>query len=126
MIVDDHADVRYLVRAILEDSGADVAVVAEASGGEEALVAIDAADPDVVVLDAMMPIRDGFETALLIRSKRPEQAILLCSALVDDTVRERAREAGIAACLAKDALDAIGPTVLALAKGSDPLSQRQA
>jgi two-component system, chemotaxis family, chemotaxis protein CheY len=116
MIVDDQPDVRYLVRVILEDSGADVVVVAEASGGEEALMALDAANPDVVVLDAMMPIRDGFETAELIRSKRPGQAILLCSALVDEAVLERAREAGIAACLPKEALDALAPAVLDLAR----------
>jgi CheY-like chemotaxis protein len=116
MIVDDHADVRYLLRAILEDAAGEIVVAGEAPGGEEAVVAIDHIDPDVVVLDALMPGRDGFETAALIRARRPDQPILLCSAIVDDAIRERARTAGIAACLPKDAFDDIPATVVALAR----------
>jgi two-component system invasion response regulator UvrY len=115
MIVDDHADVRYLMRAVLEESGADLVVVAEAASGEEAMVLIGGVDPDVVLLDALMPVRDGFETAALIRETRPQQAILLCSALVDDEIRSRAAAVGIAACLPKDELEAIPPAVVALA-----------
>jgi CheY-like chemotaxis protein len=107
MIVDDHADVRYLIRAIVEDAGADVVVAGEADGARAALEAIDGVDPDVVVLDAMMPVVDGFEAAPMILERRPGQPILLCSALVDDAVRARAERAGIAACLSKDEFDAI-------------------
>jgi DNA-binding NarL/FixJ family response regulator len=116
MIVDDHADVRYLLRAILEEAPGDIVVAGEASGGEEAVISIERIDPDVVVLDALMPLRDGFETAELIRSRRPDQQILLCSAIVDDAMRERARAAGIAACLPKDALEEIPAAVVALAR----------
>jgi CheY-like chemotaxis protein len=115
MIVDDHSDVRYLLRAVLEESREDVVVVAEAASGEEAMTMIGGVDPDVVVLDALMPVRDGFETAALIRAARPEQPILLCSAVIDDAVRTRASAVGIAACLPKDALEDIPPTVATLA-----------
>jgi two-component system chemotaxis response regulator CheY len=118
MIVDDHADVRYLIRAIVEGAGAEFEVAGEASGADEALRDIDSVDPDVVVLDALMPIRDGFETAELILSRRPGQPILLCSAIVDEEVRERARAVGIAACLEKDAFDEIPAAARALADGA--------
>jgi len=107
MIVDDHADVRYLIRAIVEDAGGEVVVAGEADGARAALETIDGVDPDVVVLDAMMPVVDGFEAAPMILERRPGQPILLCSALVDDAVRARAERAGIAACLSKDEFDAI-------------------
>ena len=41
MIVDDHADVRFLLRAIVEDSGVDVVVAGEADGARAALESID-------------------------------------------------------------------------------------
>lgn len=118
LIVDDHADVRFLIRAIVEDSPLDVEVVAEADGAESALAQLDAALPDVVVLDALMPGRDGFELAPMILERRPGQPILLCSAIVDDVVRERAAAAGIAACVSKDDFEAIPGLVSALARGA--------
>ena len=117
MVVDDHADVRFLIRMIVEDAGAPLEVAGEAHGAEEALEHIDAVDPDVVVLDARMPGIDGFEAAPMILERRPGQPILLCSALVDDTVRARAERAGIAACLSKDELEAIPRVAQRLASG---------
>jgi DNA-binding NarL/FixJ family response regulator len=118
MIVDDHADVRYLIRAIVEDGSEDVAVAGEASGADQALAEIDDVDPDVVVLDALMPQRDGFETARAILARRPGQPILLCSAVVDAEIRERAAQAGIAACLSKDAFEEIPAAAVGLARDS--------
>jgi CheY-like chemotaxis protein len=117
MVVDDHADVRFLIRLIVEDAGPPLELAGEAAGAEEALGQIDDVDPDVVVLDALMPMIDGFEAAPMILERRPGQPILLCSAIVDDSVRERARQAGIAACLAKDAFDELPRVVLELARG---------
>ena len=53
LVVDDEPAVRDLLRMNLEMDGHRV--VAEASDGEQALEALQAADPDVVVLDMMMP-----------------------------------------------------------------------
>jgi CheY-like chemotaxis protein len=61
-----------------------------------------------------MPIRDGYETAELILARRPQQRILLCSAIVDDDVRERAAAVGISACLSKDEFEAIPAAAMAL------------
>jgi CheY-like chemotaxis protein len=63
LIVDDRADVRFLIRAIVADSGHAIEIVGEADGVDAALVQLEALEPDVVVLDARMPRVDGFEAA---------------------------------------------------------------
>jgi DNA-binding NarL/FixJ family response regulator len=119
MIVDDHADVRFLLRAIIDDSDEDVIVIGEADGVRAALESIDNLDPDVVVLDAVMPVVSGLEAAPMILARRPGQKILLCSALVDDDVREKAERAGIADCVSKDDMEDIPRIVLTLALARD-------
>ena len=115
MIVDDHESVRELLRAIVEDAPEDVVVSGEAAGAQAALEAIDRVDPDVVVLDAVMPVVGGLEAAPLILERRPGQKILLFSAVVDADVCDRAERAGIAVCLSKDDLEAIPRVAFALA-----------
>ena len=115
MIVDDHESVRELLRAIVEDSPEDVVVSGEADGAEAALEAIERVDPDVVVLDAKMPVVGGFEAAPLILERRPGQKILLCSAFVDAELCERAERVGIAVCLSKDDLEAVPRVAFELA-----------
>ena len=118
MIVDDHEDVRFLIRAIVDDAAEDVVVVGEADGVHSALESIDELDPDVVLLDAVMPLVSGFEAAPMILARRPAQKILLCSALVDEEVRERAEQAGVSDCVSKDDMEAIPRIALRL--GSSP------
>ena len=120
MVVDDHEDVRFLIRAIIEDADEDVDVVGEADGVRAALESIDALDPDVLVLDAVMPVVGGIEAAPMILARRPRQTILLCSALVDDEVRAKADQAGISECVSKDDMEAIPAIALTLARDSGP------
>ena len=115
MIVDDHESVRELLRAIVADAPEDVVVSGEADGAETALEAIDRIDPDVVVLDARMPVVGGLEAAPMILARRPGQKILLCSAVVDTETCDRAEEAGIAVCVSKDDLEAIPRVAFGLA-----------
>ena len=115
MIVDDHESVRELLRAIVADSPEDVVVSGEADGAEAALEAIERVDPDVVVLDAKMPVVGGFEAAPMILERRPGQKILLCSAVIDAEMCERAERVGIAACLSKDDLQAVPRVAFELA-----------
>jgi len=120
MIVDDHADVRYLIRAIVEDAerALDVVVAGEADGVRAALESIDQVDPDVVVLDALMPVVGGLEAAPMILARRPGQSILMCSAFVDDELREKAEAVGIAMCVSKDDLEAIPQLAAELARAT--------
>ena len=115
LIVDDHADVRFLIRTIVADAELPVEVVGEADGVKAALEQLAALAPDAVVLDARMPRVDGFEAAALLLERRPELPMLLCSAHVDDGVRRRAATAGIRVVLSKDQFEEIPRTLLDIA-----------
>jgi CheY-like chemotaxis protein len=115
LIVDDHADVRFLIRTIVADAGLPVEVVGEADGVDAALEQLDGLDPDAVVLDARMPRVDGFEAAERLLERRPDLPIVLCSAFDDDEVRRRAAAAGIRVVLSKDEFDEIPRTLVDLA-----------
>jgi CheY-like chemotaxis protein len=99
LVVDDTDHVRRMLGEMLELDGFDV--VGQAASGEEAQNIVEAADPDVVVMDYKMPVTDGLTAARGIREQRPEQAIVLYSAYLDEKVEAEAREAGIALCLGK-------------------------
>lgn len=71
LIVDDEADIRYLVKVNLELDGHHVDMAAD---GAEALAKIQADPPDLVVLDLMMPVVDGWEVLESIKSE-PEPEI---------------------------------------------------
>jgi DNA-binding NarL/FixJ family response regulator len=112
LIVDDHAGARFLIRAIVADAAVDVEVVGEADGAETALAQLEALAPDVVVLDTRMPRVDGFEAAPLLLERRPDLAVVMCSALVDDDVRARALAAGAVDVVSKDRIDELPGIVL--------------
>jgi two-component system response regulator ResD len=64
LIVDDEERMREMLRVILENRGFSIF---EASNGDEALRAFRAIQPDMVILDVMMPVLDGFEALSEIR-----------------------------------------------------------
>ena len=99
MVIDDTDHVRRMLRNMLELDGFQV--VAEASNGPDAVEAIDAADPDVVVVDYKMPEVDGLETASRIRERRPDQVLILYTAFVDPDIERRARDVGVSVVLGK-------------------------
>jgi two-component system response regulator RegX3 len=93
LIVDDEPDVLLTLRMILESEGFDAALAAD---GETALRRIDEEHPDLVVLDIMMPVLDGwFVLAELAgRSRRP--VVIVCSAKSSAADVARARDLGAA------------------------------
>ena len=80
-------------------SGFDI--VGQAASGTEAVEHIGDADPQVVVVDYKMPGLDGIETAREIRAHRPDQAIILYTAYLDDTLQREAAAAGVSLCVGK-------------------------
>ena len=93
LVVDDELRNRSLLRACLEDKST---VIAEASNGMEALELIDRQEPDLVLLDVMMPGLDGFETARRIKERAGEGflPVVLVTALVDRESRLKGLEMG--------------------------------
>ena len=111
LIVDDQDDIRLLVRMIVQAAGGGLFVKGQARSGQEALDSLDGVDPDVVLIDEMMPGLTGLETAVRIRERRPDQPIVLFSAHVDTALQRRAESVGIDACVEKGAVELL-PDVL--------------
>jgi len=76
LLADDHSIVRAGLRRIVEESD-DIEVVAEASDGREAVLAVRKACPDVAVIDISMPVLDGLEVITQLKSEHPEVPILV-------------------------------------------------
>ena len=96
LIVDDHADVRFLIRAIIADAdGGRGGRRRRPTGSRRRWPSSTRLAPDAVVLDARMPRVDGFEAAPLLHARRPGMTLVLCTGLVDDDVRRRADAGGL-------------------------------
>jgi CheY-like chemotaxis protein len=68
LVVDDEEDIRKLLVTLFEDAGYEVLT---ASNGKDALIIAKAEHPDLIFLDILMPILNGFETCAALR-KDPE------------------------------------------------------
>jgi predicted signal transduction protein with EAL and GGDEF domain/FixJ family two-component response regulator len=93
LLVDDDEVNLLLTAAALRERGFEVT---EASGGSEALGLLSARTPDVVVLDALMPGLDGFETCALLRATPGFESlpVLMLTGLDDEASINRAYQAG--------------------------------
>ena len=107
LVVDDEADMRVLVEAMIEQANEGLTVVGSATTGVEAIEQWRATDPDVILLDHMMPDMTGLEAAETILAEEPEQCIILFSAFLDAATHERASAMGIRECLPKKDLSRV-------------------
>jgi DNA-binding NarL/FixJ family response regulator len=101
LIADDHAVVRQGLRTFL-DLQDDIEVVAEAADGAEALVAAEQHQPDVVLVDLVMPNVDGIEAIRGLRERAPDARAIVLSSFIDDEKLFPAVRAGAAGYLLKD------------------------
>jgi len=105
LIADDHAIVREGVRALLAAAG-DFEVIAEASGGREAIALAVEHDPDVILMDIAMPDLGGLEATLEIRKRVPAARIIVLSQYDDAEYVKRFLKAGVAGYVLKKAAGA--------------------
>lgn len=91
LVADDDKNTRKYLRAVLE---ADGYTVSEAKNGEEALDVIDKEVIDLVVLDVMMPVMDGYEFTECLREANNELPILMISAKQMPEDKKRGFRAG--------------------------------
>lgn len=83
VLADDHAVVREGIRRFLERGG-EIAVVAEAGDGQQAVQAILDHQPDVAVIDLQMPGMTGLEVTRWVRANQRATGVLILSAYDDD------------------------------------------
>ncbi len=91
LVVDDEENIAYLVTSALRLAGMDVTA---AASGEEALAAAARTDPDVVVLDVMLPDLDGFEVLRRLRATGSTTPVLFLTARSDTADRVRGLTSG--------------------------------
>ncbi|HEY8599792.1 MAG TPA: response regulator transcription factor [Thermomicrobiales bacterium] len=101
MLVDDHAVVRQGLRTFL-DLQDDITVVGEAKDGVEALHVVQELEPDVVLMDLVMPRMDGIETVRRMKALRPHIQIIVLTSFGDDQKVFAAIRAGATGFLLKD------------------------
>src|SRR5687768_4093872 len=104
LLADDHALVRRGFRRLLEDDPS-IAVVGEASNGEEAIQMVRELAPRVVVMDAAMPGTGGLAATRAILAGTPDVRILMLSMHSEETLVRQAMDAGARGYVLKNALD---------------------
>jgi DNA-binding NarL/FixJ family response regulator len=110
LIVDDHAVVREGLRTFLELQDG-IEVVGEASDGTEALEQAEQLEPDVVLMDLVMPRLDGVGAMRQLRERSPQIRVIVLTSFLDDDRLLPAIQAGASGYLLKD----VEPTELAQA-----------
>lgn len=104
LIVDDHAVVRAGIRSLLAREP-DIEPVGEAGSVRDAVFESRRAEPDVIVLDVVMPDGNGLEAIPTLLHERPEVKILVLSMQDDPRYVRRAFEVGATGYLLKEAAD---------------------
>ena len=103
LICDDEQDIRLLYRSAFQQFGVDVVV---ARNGDECVQVAEDGHPDIVVLDLMMPIRDGFSTLAELHGRWPSTDVYIVSAFASPENFMRSRALGAKACY--DEIDFLG------------------
>lgn len=94
VIAEDHLLVRDGIRALLEKAG-NIEIVGEASNGQEAVILTRKLEPDVLIMDIMMPIMNGIQAAENIRDMDLPVHILLLSMYSDPGLVYQALQYGV-------------------------------
>jgi len=114
LIADDSAFMRNLLREILDD---DHEVVGEAENGVEAVERYHEVTPDLVMMDIVMPIRDGIDATETITNDDPGANVIMCTSVGQEEQMKAAIRAGADGYITKpfqkpnvlDAIDAVVP-----------------
>lgn len=128
LLVDDHTVVRRGLRLAfgLEP---DLEVVGEAENGKQAIEAVAALLPDVVVMDLLMPVMNGVDATREVRSRFPDVEVVALTSVLEDRMVVDVVEAGAAGYMLKESRpDDLFEAVRAAARGEvrlDPRAQQR-
>jgi DNA-binding NarL/FixJ family response regulator len=103
LLADDHPMLREGIAAVIQGES-DMAVVAEASNGREAVERYREFRPDVTLMDLLMPQMDGLAAVEAIRAEFPEARIVILTTYRGDVQALRALKAGAAGYLLKSTI----------------------
>jgi DNA-binding NarL/FixJ family response regulator len=117
LIVDNHGPVRALIRAVV---GALADTIVECSRGEDAVDAVAACHPDLVLMDIEMPGIDGIAATRAIRARFPAQRVAMLTQYDATDLRESAHAAGACAYLLKENLFDVRRLLVAPTDGGSP------
>jgi two-component system response regulator RegX3 len=99
LVVEDYPSLQYLYRAALEKEGYEVTV---AQNGEEALTNVHEHEPDLILLDLLMPIEGGLEFLRAFDAKKhPSVKIVVFSNMASNELYDEAKELGALQYLTK-------------------------
>ena len=101
LIADDHTIMRMGLSAILSAKD-DFEVVGEADSGTAAIRAAEELHPDVILMDILMPHKDGADATVEILAKHPDIKILVLTSAVSADAIARALKAGASGALLKN------------------------
>ncbi|WP_322489709.1 response regulator transcription factor [Chloroflexus sp.] len=101
LIVDDQPLIRTGIATLLARK-ADIEVVGQAGNGREALELVAALDPDIVLMDVMMPVMDGVEATRQLAARGPRPAVIMLTTFHDDERVLQSIAAGARGYLLKD------------------------
>ena len=102
LIADDHAIVRIGIGSLLA-AAKEFKVVGQAEDGQAAVARTVETEPDVVIMDLMMPLKDGVEATAEIHAARPEVRVLVLTSVGSSDAIVRAIRAGAAGAIMKSA-----------------------
>jgi len=92
LVVDDSSYMRTVIKDFVQKAGHDV--IGEAESGKEAVEKCKELKPDLVILDIVMPGMDGIATLNAIKESGIQTKVVMCSAMGQERLMNRAREAG--------------------------------
>lgn len=93
MVVDDSPFVSKQIKDIVEDNGYEV--TGYVKNGEEAIELYKELNPDIVILDIIMPGLNGLETAEILKKQDPDVKILMLSSLCDSGTMDEVKSIGV-------------------------------
>ena len=99
MIIDDAVFMRNILRAIITDKG--FTVVAEAASGIEAMKTLHDHNPDIVILDIILPDVNGLDLLDSILKVRPQAKVVICSSIGQEPIIKKALDHGAKAFIQK-------------------------
>lgn len=122
MIVDDHTVVRGGLKFFLLAFD-DMDLVAEASGGEEALRLCEQVQPNVILMDLVMPGMDGIAATQAIHQRWPQIQIIVLTSFQEGDLVQKALQAGAVSYLLKNvSVDELAGAIRAAYKGRPTLA----